>query len=166
MIIMELLGNVSWLSIVLFLAGVTLLVLEMYEPGFGIFGTLGVISFVVCIFVTARTVAQGIILTAVFFAIIIGMLIIFFTMLSRNRFPKKLVLQESTSAELGFSGTEDMQYLLGKIGTVVSICRPAGNADFDGVKLDVVSRGEYIEKGTVVEVIEIEGSRVVVKTKA
>jgi membrane-bound ClpP family serine protease len=137
----------------------------MYEPGFGLFGSMGIICFVGCIFVTAKTVLQGIILTTLFFVIIIIMIVIFFTMLSKNRLPKHLVLHESTSAELGFSGTEDMQYLMGKSGMTVSICRPTGNVDFDGVKLDVVSRGEYIDKGRQVEVIEIEGSRIVVKEK-
>ena len=165
MVIYELFENVSWVSIILFITGILLLVLELYEPGFGLFGSLGVILLVACIFVTAKTVLEGIILTALFFVIIITMLVIFFTMLSRNRLPKNLVLHEATSAEQGFSGTEDMQYLLGKNGVVVTVCRPAGNVDFDGVKLDVVSRGEYIEKGVLVEVIEIEGSRIVVKAK-
>ena len=56
-----------------------------------------------------------------------------------------------------------MKGYLGKIGIVVATCRPAGMADFDGVKLDVVTRGEYIEKGAMVDVIEVEGNRIVVK---
>ena len=162
----ELLGNVSVLSIILFVVGIGLIVVEMFEPGFGFFGAAGVVCLIVCIFVTAQTVMQGIILTAIFFVILVILLIIFLAMLSRGRMLKKLVLQESTTAELGFSGTEDMQHLLGKSGVVMSTCRPAGNVDFDGVKLDVVSRGEFIEKGSTVEVIEVEGSRIVVKEKS
>ncbi len=37
--------------------------------------------------------------------------------------------------------------------------------DLDGVKLDVVTRGEYIPKDTMVEVIEVEGNRIVVREK-
>ena len=166
MAMFDLLENISWISIVLIVAGIVLLIFEMYEPGFGLFGSLGIVCFVGCILVTATDIFQGLILTAIFFVIIIIMLVIFFTMLSRNRLPKNLVLHETTSAQTGFSGTEDMQYLLGKNGVVVTTCRPVGNVDFEGVKLDVVSRGEYIEKGVVVEVIEIEGSRIVVKAKS
>jgi len=157
--------NISIISIILFVAGIGLIIVEMFEPGFGFFGVLGVILLIIDVFFTAQTVMQGIILTAIFFAIIVIILSIFLTMASKGRLPKRLILQESTSAEAGFSGTEDMNYLLGKTGTVVTICRPVGNVDFDGVKLDVVSRGEYIEKGTVVEVIEVEGNRIVVKAK-
>jgi len=75
------------------------------------------------------------------------------------------VLSDSTSAESGFSGAEDMQYLLGKAGTTLTPLRPSGNADFDGVRLDVVSRGEFIDPGTPIEVIEVEGNRIVVRVK-
>ena len=159
---MELLSNISLVSIIFFLLGIGLIIFEMYQPGFGVPGSLGLISLIVCVFVTAQTVMQGIILTGIFFIIVLLLLVVFFVLLSKSRLPKKLVLHES---EQGFTGIEDMQYLLGKIGKVVSICRPAGNVDFDGVKLDVVSRGEYIEKGATVEVVEIEGNRIVVKMK-
>jgi len=82
-----------------------------------------------------------------------------------KRLPKNLILSEAETLEQGFSGTEDMKYLMGKTGIVTTLCRPAGNVDFDGVRLDVVSDGEYIETGTLVEVIEIEGNRIVVKAK-
>jgi membrane-bound ClpP family serine protease len=161
----ELLANISWISIILFLVGIGLIVVEMFDPGFGFFGAFGVIALIICIFVTAETVMQGMILTAIFFVILVILFAIFLTLISKGRISKRLVLSESTSGEQGFSGTEDMQYLMGKTGVVMSVCRPAGNVDFDGVKLDVVSRGEFIEKGATVEVVEIEGNRIVVKAK-
>jgi len=161
----DLLANVSVLSIILFVVGIGLLVLEMFEPGFGFFGVFGVICLIGCIFVTASTAIEGIVLTGIFFVIILIMLGIFLTLLSKGKISKKLVLNESESKEEGYSGTKDLEYLIGKTGTVTTICRPVGNVDFDGEKLDVVSRGEFIEKGTTVEVIEIEGNRIVVKPK-
>ena len=162
----EMLGNITIASIILFVLGIVLVIIELYEPGFGIFGALGLICLVVCVLLTAQTVMQGIILSGILLVILVILLIVFLVLVSKSRLPKKMILHESTSAELGFSGTEDMKYLLGKSGTVVTVCRPSGNVDFDGVKLDVVSRGEFIEKGTEIEVIEIEGSRIVVKAKS
>lgn len=161
----ELLSNISVISIIFFVAGIVLIIIEMYQPGFGAFGVLGIVCLIVCIFVTAQTVLQGIILTAVFFVIILIMVVFFFVFVSKGRLPRKLILQESETLEQGFSGTEDMKYLMGKTGIVTTFCRPSGSVDFDGVKLDVVTRGEFIEKGTLVEVIETEGNRIVVKTK-
>ncbi|MDR2571119.1 MAG: hypothetical protein LBD23_12655 [Oscillospiraceae bacterium] len=160
----ELLMNVSIISIILFIVGVGLLIVEMFEPGFGFFGTFGIVSLIACIFVTADTVSHGLILTAIFFVIILILLGIFLILVSKNKLPGRLVLKESETLEQGFSGTEDMAYLMGKTGTVVTICRPVGNVDFDGVKLEVVTQGDFIEKGEEVEVVEIEGNRVVVKT--
>ena len=159
----ELLANVSWISITLFIIGIGLLVVEMFEPGFGIFGILGAISLIGCIFVTASTVTEGIILTAFFFVILLIMLGIFLFLVSKGKLPGKLVLKDSESRDDGYSGTRDMNEYLGKTGIVITTCRPVGNVDFDGVKLEVVSLSEFIEKGTTVEVIEIEGNRVVVK---
>ena len=158
-----LLESVSIISIVLFLVGVGLLIVEMFEPGFGFFGGFGIISLIACIFVTADTVAQGLTLTAVFFVIILILLGIFLVLVSKGKLPGKLILKEAETLDQGFSGTEDMAYLMGKTGVVVTICRPVGNVDFDGVKLEVVTQGEFIQKGEAVEVIEIEGNRVVVK---
>ena len=159
----EMLANVSLFSIILFVVGIGLIIVEMFDPGFGFFGAFGIISLIACIFVTAETVAHGLILTAVFFVILLVLLGIFLILVSKGKLPGKLVLRESETVEQGFSGTEDMAYLMGKSGNVITICRPVGNVDFDGVKLEVVTQGEFIEKGTTGEVIEIEGNRVVVR---
>ena len=159
----ELLVNVSWISLILFIIGIGLLIVEMFEPGFGFFGVFGIISLVGCIFVTANTVTEGIMLTAFFFVILLIMLGIFLFPVSRGKLPGKLVLKDSETKDDGYSGTKDMNEYLGKTGEVVTICRPVGNVDFNGTKLEVVSRGEFIEKGAAVEVIEIEGNRVVVR---
>ena len=159
----ELFTDISLISIILFVVGIALAVVEMFIPGFGIFGIMSAIVLIVDIFITADTITEGIILTVIFFTVLVIIFTLFFALASKGRLPRKLVLHES---ETGFCGTEDMQYLYGKTGVATATCRPVGNVDFDGVKLDVVSRGEYIEKGTVVEVIEVEGNRIVVKAKS
>ncbi len=165
MVITELISNISVLSLIFFALGIALLIIEMYMPGFGVFGILGFISLVACIFVTVDTFAQGLIMTAALFVIIIIILAVFASLASKGHLPKGITLKEATSAELGFSGTEDMKYLIGKVGVAITNLRPVGDADFDGVRLDVVSRGEYINKGSAVEVIEVEGNRIVVREK-
>jgi len=161
----ELLANISILSIVLFVVGIGLIVVEMLEPGFGFFGVFGLISLIVCIFVTAQTVMQGLILTGIFFVLLLILLGIFLALVSKGRLPGRMILRESETIDQGFTGTKDLSHLMGKTGDVTNTCRPVGSVDFDGIKYDAVSRGEFIEKGTAVEVIEIEGNRIVVKSK-
>ena len=52
---------------------------------------------------------------------------------------------------------------VGDIGVTMVGLRPAGKARFGGAMVDVVSRGEYIEVGTAVEVIDRRGNRIVVR---
>ena len=54
--------------------------------------------------------------------------------------------------------------LLGAIGMAVTPLRPAGKARFGDEFVDVVAEGRYVEAGTRVQVIEIEGNRIAVKT--
>ncbi len=161
----EFFSTVPVISIVLFVIGMALIVVEMLEPGFGVAGGLGILCLIVDIILTAKTFAQGLIMSAVLAALLVLLLSISIYLASKGYLPKKLVLDEKLNSETGFSGVEDMQYLLGKSGITTNTLRPAGNVDFDGVKLDVVSQGEYINTGTEVEVIEVEGNRIVVRSK-
>ena len=56
-----------------------------------------------------------------------------------------------------------MQVFLGKEGETTTVCRPTGMAEFDGVKLNVVSEGEFLPAGTRVRIVQVEGSRIVVR---
>lgn len=161
--LVELFTNVSWISIALFIIGLGLLIFEMFQPGFGLFGVGGILAFVACIFVTADSVAEGIILTVLFATIILILVGIFMVLMSKGKLPNKVILQDSTSKEEGYDGTPDLTGYLGKKGKITTVCRPVGSADFDGTKLEVVTRGEYIDKDADVVIIEIEGNRVVVK---
>ena len=40
---------------------------------------------------------------------------------------------------------------------------PVGIAEFDGVRLNVVSEGSYLEKGTKVRVQQVEGNKIIVR---
>ncbi|MFP4225359.1 MAG: NfeD family protein [Desulfobacterales bacterium] len=61
------------------------------------------------------------------------------------------------------SQSEKLGGYMGKTGTTVTNLRPAGTARIDGRRVDVVSRGEFIEKDKPVVVIAVEGNRVVVR---
>ena len=77
-----------------------------------------------------------------------------------------LILKARLNREQGFRSTEAMEVFLGKVGRTLTTLRPTGSADFDGVKLDVVSDGEYIEPGCPVEITKVEGRRILVRALA
>ena len=162
MAFLEMFTAFTVLSILLFSGGIVLLVLEMLEPGFGLFGAIGVILLIINIFVTANTVAQGIALTLFTFAIVCVLFVIFLIMVSKGKLPGRLVHK---TTEEGHSGTKDFWHLVGKSGVVLTTCRPAGTAEIEGNKFDVVTLGEFIEVDANVEVVEVEGNRIVIKEK-
>ncbi len=51
---------------------------------------------------------------------------------------------------------------VGALGAARTTLRPSGKADFDGQSCDVVTRGEFLESGSRVRVVAVEGMRVVV----
>jgi membrane-bound serine protease (ClpP class) len=55
--------------------------------------------------------------------------------------------------------------LVGRAGVAETALRPTGKALVDGRRLDVVSEGDFIERGSPLEVVEVAGARIVVKRK-
>ena len=76
----------------------------------------------------------------------------------------KIILHDVESNEAGYRSTEDLEIFLGREGTATTVLRPTGMADFDGVKLNVVSEGEFVSAGTKVQIVRVEGSRILVRT--
>jgi membrane-bound serine protease (ClpP class) len=77
---------------------------------------------------------------------------------------RKLVLQDKLSATDGYaSAPESDRLLLGRTGHAHSPLRPAGIADIDGERVDVVADGEHIDAGAPIRVTRVDGNRVVVR---
>lgn len=163
--LLEVLMNMSTVSCVLFVVGFVLLIVEMFEPGFGWAGGLGVVTLFIGIVLTAETFMQGLVMTVILLAVLCVMLSVVLYSASKGRISKKLILKASTNAEAGFSGTEDMKELVGKNGKALTVLRPSGCADIEGIHLDVVTRGEFLEKDTMLTVVKVEGNRIVVAEK-
>jgi len=53
--------------------------------------------------------------------------------------------------------------LVGREGVTVTPLRPAGMAEIDGAKVDVVALGDFIERDVRVRVVDNSGNRVVVR---
>jgi membrane-bound serine protease (ClpP class) len=84
--------------------------------------------------------------------------------LPRLPFGRQLILETGLPTGEGYaSAPEQDRGWLGKSGTAHTPLRPAGIADFAGERVDVVSDGEFIDAGTPVAVIRVDGNRIVVR---
>ena len=153
--------------LICFLIGIGLMVLEAFMPGFGLPGISGIILEVVAVALTwmnhGPMAALGmtlIVLSILAIAISMSLRSAANGKLSRS----KLVLNDTESNEAGYRSTEDLEVFLGKEGVTTTVLRPTGMAEFDGVRLNVVSEGEFIQSGTRVQIVRVEGSRILVRT--
>ena len=155
--------GLSIFVLLLFIGGLALIGLEMFVPG-GIVGTVGIITVVYAIiYVNKSTYYIAFILVV---SLILAVILYY---VNRNVFHKKLmfldrlVLNDSISTEDGYVASESRLELLGQKLIAYTDLRPAGVAILDNEKLDVVTDGDFIEKGNKIEVIRVEGMRIVVK---
>ena len=161
----------EWIAVnlpllVCFLVGIGLLVLEAFMPGFGLPGISGIVMEVVAIALTwvnhGPVAALG--LTIIVLSLIAIAISMSLRSATKGRLSRsKIILKERESNEAGYRSAEDMQVFLGKEGETTTVCRPTGMAEFDGVKLNVVSEGEFLPAGTRVRIVQVEGSRIVVR---
>jgi membrane-bound ClpP family serine protease len=156
-------GGVPVLSIVLLIVGFGLIIAEFFIPGFGICGILGIVCLIADVFVSAKTFTQGLILFSGI-VVVLGFLIwLFIYLASKGILPTKLVLSAATSSEQGFDSARDYSALEGADGIALTVLRPVGEAEIRGRRYDVVTQGEYLEKGTMIKVVETEGNRITVE---
>ena len=155
--------GLSIFVLLLFIGGLALIGLEMFVPG-GIVGTVGIITVVYAIiYVNKPTYYIAFILVV---SLILAVILYY---VNRNVLHKKLifldrlVLNDSISTEDGYVASESRVELVGQILKAYTDLRPAGVAILDNEKLDVVTDGDFIEKGNDIEVIRVEGMRIVVK---
>ena len=157
-------GLTGWVEVALFFAGMLLVGIELMVPGFGIFGVSGILCISASIFFVLGGDAQAV----KWMAFSVGLSLLLFLLLLRY-LPKsnlwgRFVLKNVEGRQEGFRSGRDHQALLGRIGVVVTKLRPAGVIAIDEVKYDVVSEAEFIEQGTPVQVVGVEGVRIVVRS--
>jgi len=165
----------SIIEILLFLVGLTLLLLEIFViPGFGVAGIGGIALIIVSLFLSMLGADPFIDFNIVSFAIIkltvgfLAALILIFLLarfLPKSNFFKKFILSEEEKADAGYTSRSSLSEMLGAEGVALTTLRPAGTADFSGRRVDVVADSEYIEHGKPIVVTEVEGMRVVVREK-
>lgn len=146
----------SVLGILLILLGLFLLIMEVFQPGFGIFGSLGIISLLFGIFTFS---AEPFFSPRIFEAmtmVILGAVIsiaILFVIIGR-RVVKSLKEKPKTGPEA----------LIGLKAKVIKELSPLGQVEIRGEIWQAESlEGSTISKGVKVEVIKIEGNTLYVK---
>jgi membrane-bound serine protease (ClpP class) len=163
---------VGWEELIVLLLGLLLLGAELiFIPGFGIAGVLGISAILVSLVMSllGEGAAPTMILTTIgqvglslMFAMVV--MAFFLRALPRLSIGRALVLRTELSTDKGFaSAPESDSHWLGKTGRAITPLHPAGIADIEGHRVDVVSEGEPIDAEQVITVVRVDGNRVVVR---
>ncbi len=162
----------GWEELLLTAIGLVLLAIEIFvTPGFGVVGALGIAALLGGLALsmvgagdTAATIVTAVsrIVISLVVALLAGLgLLRFFP---RLPFARRLVLDANlgTGPAHG-SAPESDQRWLGRQGIAASMLRPAGIAEIDNQRVDVVADGVLIDAGERIEVMRVDGNRIVVR---
>jgi membrane-bound serine protease (ClpP class) len=173
-------GTAGWLEVLLFVGGVGCLLLEIFVlPGFAIFGLGGGLMIIFSLVLASQTfliprndyqweqmkttlmTISGAVIGAAVAAVV------FRRYLPRTPGFNRMLLQPPSGAELEHITTREalvnFSDLVGQVGLATTPLMPSGKARFAGRLIDVIARGEAIDRGTQVMVVEVRGNRVLVQ---
>lgn len=156
-------GFAGYETLLIFIAGLALVIAEFFVPG-GIVGILGGVLIILSLLFAGADISQMI--WAIFIALvvaIIGMVILMKFFGKKMHVFNKLVLKDATTTEEGYVSNVNRIDLLGKVGKTITPLRLAGTMQLGNERIDIVSEGSYIDAGKHVEIIKVEGSRIVVR---
>jgi len=158
-------------ELLLALVGVLLLALELLViPGFGLAGIAGILAIFAGLVLsmlgpgdTPQFIMEATV--RVIFSVLIALVasLGLMRLLPKLPFGRRLVLDTELKAGEGFASPPetDAQWL-GKTGRATSPLHPSGIAEIDGHRLDVISEGELIDAGTLIQVVRVDSNRIVV----
>ncbi len=150
------------LVVLLQLAGVGVIIAELFLPSAGVLSILavGLIGYSVYIVFTAFSEAAGAVLIGIDMVLLPVAVIVGIKLIARSPVTLKTSLSRAGGV---ISQSPELETHLDARGRAVSDLRPSGIAVINGRRLDVTTRGEYIERGADVYVSAVRGNQIIVR---
>ncbi|MDR1605231.1 MAG: hypothetical protein LBS10_10690 [Gracilibacteraceae bacterium] len=148
---------------VLVVLGLILVALEIFILPGGVAGLIGIVLLMAGVFILADSFAQGILYMTVLLLLVAVILLISWKTGNLGRLWRRISLGAKQDNRDGYVAPKrDYARYLHRNGQALTLLRPAGTAEIDGERVDVVSQGDYIAQGSAIRVIAVEGTRIVV----
>ncbi|MEE9394908.1 MAG: NfeD family protein [Planctomycetota bacterium] len=154
--------------LLLFVVASALVVAEVLFPSFGLLSLLSISCYVTAV-IKAFDIGQTQGYTALSAVIILAPITIWggFQILRHTSLGRRLILSGPKEADVRGRGTnKNLETYLGREGVAATDLRPSGAVDIGDDRVDAVSEGDFVEAGTKVRVVYVEGNRLVVETLA
>jgi membrane-bound ClpP family serine protease len=157
---------ILWAAI-LFLLGLVLVCAEVFIPSGGLLGFMSIASLVAGIVVAFyhRGAEVGLIFLILTALAVPAALSVAFRYWPQTPMGRRLLLQAPRADEVlpDSPQRQRLRQLIGKFGVAKSVMMPSGAVLVDGEVIDALSEGQFIEAGQPIEIIQVQGTRVVVR---
>jgi len=152
------------LPIILQLVGVVVIIAEIILPSGGILSiaALGVFGYSLFIVFNEISMIIGFSFVAADLILIPVLVIVGLKLLARS----PVTLRKTLSRKEGVSSqSSELESYVGTQGNAITDLRPAGIAVINGKRVDVVTRGDYLEKDSAIVVAAVTGNQIIVRKK-
>lgn len=153
-----------FLPIILQLVGVVVIIAEIILPSGGILSIVALSVFGYSLFIVFNEISMtiGFSFVAADLILIPVLVIVGLKLLARS----PVTLRKTLSRKGGVSSqSSELGSYVGTHGNAVTDLRPAGIAVINGKRVDVVTRGEYLEKDSAIIVTAVAGNQIIVRKK-
>jgi membrane-bound ClpP family serine protease len=157
-------NNAIHVPVFLQLVGILVIIAEIILPSGGILAILATGLFGYSLYLVFTNISASAGMAFIIADLIIVPILLYFGIKFLAKSP--VTLRTKLSREDGVTAqSSDQNDYLGSVGLAITDLRPSGVATIDDQRLDVVTRGEYLEKQTEIIVIAVRGNQIVVKQK-
>ena len=159
-------------DLIFMISGIALLILEVFViPGFGIVGLAGffLIVYSLYLLLIPDIPVGGEILDQAMDGFTIGIigaligLYFFGKLMLKTKFWQNLTSPNSQKKEDGYTNSFGWESLVGETGVADTDLHPSGWIKTSKERLFVLSEGKFIEKGSNVEILSVNGNRILVR---
>jgi membrane-bound serine protease (ClpP class) len=171
-------GTAGWLEVLLFALGITCLMMEIFVlPGFGVFGVSGIALIAIGLVMATqdflvpetpmqwqelRTNSLSVLAAFLVLGVLVAVqILVFDTIPGLSRF--QLRPEELVASEEPREARQLPMVVKGDLGVAESDLRPSGKTLIGDQLVDVLTEGDYVERGSSVVVIRVEGNIVTVR---
>ena len=151
------------IMLIIYFAGLLLIVIDGKLLNDGTLATLGIASMLTSVAIAAPNLYAGLyaIIGVLFGA---GGSFFFLKVFKQRNMWGKLALTDRLTKEAGYSSmNKEYESLVGQEGITLNVLRPVGTIRINNKDYSAVSNAQWIEKGTLIKVVQVDGTKILVK---
>lgn len=156
-------GQAFWLYI-LFMVGIVCIILELYIPDFGLTGSVGLIAFVLALWLKYKDLGQVTLVVFLTMALVACLLVIFSKLGKELQFSPGFILQKSLTESQTKPQDQDYSELVGQLGQALTALRPVGKVQVAGHNYEAYSLDQMISADQAVEIVKVVDQKIYVRS--